>query len=83
MTTNPKGYVSQWLRNKRQELIQEFGGCCNNCGSKSRLEFAHIKATQLNGMSRGRWKRVYDIIKNKDSYTLLCHNCHEQFDSKK
>ena len=82
MTTNPKGYMKKYLRMLRRKLIKEFGGCCNKCTSTTKLEFAHIEHTGLYGMSRGKSKRLYDVIHNKHAYVLLCHTCHEDYDNK-
>lgn len=83
MTTNKKGYMTKYYRRKRKEQIIKFGGKCSidsNCSG--RLEFAHIKETGLKGMGRGRFKRLYDVIKNPNCYKLLCHLHHMEFDHK-
>jgi len=51
-------------------------GDCMICGKYSEiLEFAHIKPTGLKGIGRGRNKRYYDFIHNRDSYILTCKRC--------
>ena len=74
--------VNKWIAVKMKELREEFGGSCQNCGSKQNLEFAHIKPTELSGWGRGRKERYYDIKNNKDSYKLLCKSCHKELDKK-
>ena len=66
-------------------MIQFYGSRCNNplCQihyNLEKLEFAHIKPTKLHSVGRGKKNRVLDIRNNKDKYTLLCHNCHKEFD---
>ena len=66
-------------RRKREmdELRNQFGGKCKNCGSKKKLEFAHILPTKLCGTnSRGSDRRNRDIKNNPSSYVLLCSICH-------
>ena len=63
------------------ELKKLFGGKCKNCGTEEKLEFAHVKPTDLNGMGRGKITRYYDIKNYPDCYTLLCDKCHKLFDS--
>lgn len=80
-------YMNKFVRRKIDELKDEYGGKCWNCGSTSNLQFAHIKETELNGRSRGRKERLYDVMKHPDCYALLCSGetgksgCHEMYDS--
>jgi len=73
----------KWLRKKWDELMLLYGGKCNECGSINNLQFAHVRKTKLNGSSRGKWKRYYDIINNLDCYRLKCAECHNSFDEYK
>jgi hypothetical protein len=75
-----KTYSSEWYRKKRDEMIGRFGGCCEVCGSFEHLEFAHKRGTGLNGIGRGSWQRINDVVKNPDAYRLLCKPCHRAFD---
>ena len=71
----------QRTRRKREmdELRNQFGGKCKNCGSKKKLEFAHILPTKLCGRnSRGSGERYFDIKNNPSSYVLLCSICHKR-----
>jgi hypothetical protein len=59
-----------------------YGSACQDCGSKKKLEFAHLKYTGLNGHGRGSYKRIRNIMDYPDAYRLLCHSCHLKFDRK-
>jgi len=72
---------NEWYRERRRKLVAEFGGQCWFCGSREDLEFAHIKATGLNGRGRGQNHRVIDVIRNKKSYVLACRRCHVAYDA--
>jgi len=75
--------VNVWIKRKRQELITQFGGKCQKCGSTQKLEFAHKEPTGLNGLGRGRKERYYDVIKNPEKYWLSCPDCHDEYDRDK
>ena len=77
--TNP---MNKWVKEAFEKLRQECGGSCQKCGSNQKLEFAHIKPTDLSGRGRGRKERYYDIKNNKDHYRLLCMSCHKELDKK-
>jgi hypothetical protein len=63
---------------KMDELRDQFGGKCKNCGSEKKLEFAHILPTTLCGRnSRGQGERYFDIKNHPSSYVLLCSICHK------
>lgn len=68
--------MNRWIKRKFNELRFLFGNKCLLCPSEYRLEFAHIKPTELKGEGRGRKERYYDILNNPDSYILLCQLCH-------
>lgn len=67
---------TEWTRQKRQELIKEFGGKCCICGTTEKLEFAHKQPTEIKGEGRGKYQRIKDILTHKESYALTCkeHN---------
>ena len=71
--TNPRNKLQ---KKYRKQLIKKFGGKYIVCGSIEDLEFAHVKPTELSGRGRGRKERYYDILRNPDSYALVCkeHN---------
>ena len=75
-------YAGRWLKRKFEELRRQFGGKCRNqeCSSTENLEFAHVKDTGLKGWSRGKKNRYYDILRNPDSYVLICKTCHKKYD---
>lgn len=78
---------NRWIRVKLDQLKEEYGGKCWNCGSTVNLEFAHVKETGLSGKGRGRHERYFDIKAHPDAYALLCggengmSGCHEMFDN--
>jgi hypothetical protein len=76
-------YTNQWIKLKRQKLIDQFGGKCQKCGSTQKLEFAHKETTELNGRGRGRKERYYDVVKNPEKYWLTCPDCHDDYDREK
>jgi hypothetical protein len=67
---------NEWVKRRWQRLIEEFGGACDACGATWTLEFAHVKPTGLNGRGRGKYRRLRDILRNRDAYRLLCRECH-------
>lgn len=80
--------TSEQCRQYRQRLKEraylQVGGlfpCCAKCGDDERLQMAHTKPTGLNGHGRGLSRRYLDVLKNIDSYRLLCRGCHKDFDS--
>ena len=84
-------YTPWQFEQKWQNLKKAFGAKCEKCGiteDKLRqqdqlywmLEFAHTKPTKLSGMGRGKRHRYYDILNHPDSYMLLCHNHHREYD---
>lgn len=68
------------LKKQIADLKEELGGVCLYCSTKQELQFAHIKRTNLSGMSRGSWSRYKDVRDNKDSYILLCKTHHNKLD---
>lgn len=74
-------HANKWIKAAFKDLRQEFGGCCAKCGSKEKLQFAHLQPTDLNGRGRGRKERYYDIVKHRGGYQLLCEECHRKKDS--
>jgi hypothetical protein len=72
---------NEWWRARRQRLVRDFGGRCVGCGTESDLEFAHVRATDLNGRGRGQNHRVRDVLNNPAAYVLLCKPCHRIFDA--
>lgn len=77
--------ANKWIKKARQKLIEQFGGCCKNCGERAKLEFAHKheKETPIINKKRGRGRkeRYYDIKKNPECYYLLCNPCHRDYDA--
>jgi len=83
-TGRAKGLTPQsiYLNKLKSKLIKALGSDCRMCGHRRKLEFAHVKRTQLCGKTgRGKCKRLYDIKNNLSSYILLCKRpCHLNFD---
>jgi len=74
---------NKWIKTRMEKLRKEFGGKCVMASEycEGDLEFAHISPTTLSGVGRGRKERLYDILRNKGSYTLLCHGHHIEYDA--
>lgn len=69
----------------RKNLIKAYGGFCWFCykvfNNTSKVQFHHIKNTNLNGRGRGRKERYYDILNNPNCYVPLCPRCHKLIES--
>lgn len=77
------GNTARWTRRRLQALRAEFGGRCHLClKADTELEFSHLAPTGLSGMGRGRYERLYDILRYPFNYWLLCVPCHREFDRK-
>ena len=78
-----KHRCNRYYHNKRWELIQEFGAECKNCGEPdiTKLQFAHKIGFRIpQGCSRGKNKRIREVLNNKDHFDLLCSKCHRKYD---
>lgn len=71
---------NEWVKRRWAQLIEEYGGECQDCGKRYDLEFAHLGETGLKGKGRGKSRRLADILKNRDLYRLLCMECHDILD---
>ena len=71
---------NEWVKRRWARLIEEYGGACQDCGKTFDLEFAHLGETGLKGRSRGKSRRLFDILHNRDLYLLLCFVCHDILD---
>jgi len=71
-----------WCRRKRKQMIKKFGGKCqkDSCSKKYVLEFAHKTSNHVNGIGRGSYYRIHDVIVNPDNYFLFCKLHHHEFD---
>jgi len=72
------------LNRLQQNLIEILGGKCRGegCNKRTKLDFAHVKITNLSGETgRGKSRRIYDVKKHITSYILLCKPCHRHFDT--
>lgn len=71
-------YMKQRRENRRNQLIELKGGCCNTCSSTQDLQFDHTKASDksftLSGAGLDKaWATILDEVKK---CVLLCHPCH-------
>lgn len=71
-----------YIARLRAKLRTKFGDCCAWCKSEIDLEFAHLRETEVKGRSRGQTRRLLDVQRNPDAYTLLCRRCHSIFDGR-
>lgn len=71
---------NEYAKKRRKTLLAEFDDRCKTCGCEEKLEFAHTHKTGLGGSGRGRKERLFDVIKNRDAYILLCKTCHKAYD---
>ena len=71
-----KEFQRNWLKNRRNRWILEFGGVCP-CGSIDNLEFDHIDPSEK--VSHRIWSWREDRIKEELSKCqLLCVECHKK-----
>ena len=71
----------QGVNKLQKELLKLLGKSCRKCGTKGKLQFAHVRKTKLCGKTgRGKQARMYDVKNNLDCYILLCKSCHREFD---
>ena len=74
---------NEYVKRRWQQLIDDSGGACAQCHATQDtkpLEFAHLEPTGLNGRSRGKSRRLFNILKHPDKYALLCVDCHDDLD---
>lgn len=76
-----------YYRGKMALLRQAFGGRCVDCGVTRRLQFSHVKPTEISTVGRGHQsrgrglpQRYHDIRRHPDAYALRCWPCHVEFD---
>lgn len=74
---------NEYVKRRWAALIEEFGGCCHICGWRFFLEFAHRQPTRCRGESRGKSRRLTDILRHRAKYMLLCMDCHDRWDGRK
>jgi len=72
--------ANEYVKRRWMELIEEYGGECQDCGKRYDLEFAHLGETGLKGKGRGKNRRLFNILHNRDLYRLLCMDCHDILD---
>ena len=83
--------TNEWWRNKREQLVKEFGGHCRYCGvpdeslgfhvDSQKLEFCHKVGHRVYGYSRGRNARILEVVRGgKEAFWLGCKRCHSRYD---
>lgn len=75
---NRAAWFQRW-KEKRNELIQQFGGKCQICGYAKRVEFHHRIYAEDSASGTGRSSTVRstkEAIKHPERFILLCHSCH-------
>lgn len=67
---------------KQKQLIEEFGGRCEKCGTTEKLQFAHKIGHRIGyGPSRGKNARILEVSKyGKDRFHLFCVKDHREYD---
>lgn len=82
VSVKQKHEYRDWYRQKRQELIELFGGKCEECPETDpkKLQFAHKKRDEKTGRGRGSYNRLMGVFNNRRRYRLLCEICHEKYD---
>lgn len=67
-------------REIRQQLIEQLGGCCVECGSDRRLEFDHIFGTTWDHSKMSGYDRVrrYKAEADEGLIQLLCKRCNQR-----
>ena len=66
----------EWYRNKRTELINQLGSCCNHCGEDDPivLDFDHINDDGAEDRKKGG-SILTKIDREPHRFQLLCKNC--------
>jgi hypothetical protein len=76
-------YMREYMRNryhqKRQQMIDELGGKCVNCGDVNNLHIDHIDASKKT-MRAADIHSVNDkkLNEEKKNFQLLCEKCHKE-----
>jgi 5-methylcytosine-specific restriction endonuclease McrA len=72
-----KEWTVAYYHRKRQELINEMGGKCTQCGLLFDLEFHHLKSRSWVANRSSRWVRLarYRREWRRGEIILLCHQC--------
>lgn len=74
INTRRRLYMQEYYNNKRQEILEMHGNCCQICGSKEQLDIHHITPV---GHGNGRLHTWNDLSKLE----VLCRLCHTNIHS--
>jgi hypothetical protein len=70
--------ANEYNKNRKQKLLNEFGSCCNACGSTENLQFDHLDKHDKEGnVSTILYTKGFDeAVKEAKKCQLLCNKCH-------
>lgn len=70
--------ANQRNKNKKQKLLNQFGSCCNACGSTENLQFDHLdKHTKKGNVTSILYTRGFEeAVEEAEKCQLLCNKCH-------
>ena len=70
--------ANQYNKDKRQKLLNQFGACCNVCGSTENLQFDHLdKHTKKGNVTTILYTRGFgEAVEEAKKCQLLCDKCH-------
>lgn len=72
-------HVNNHRKNRKKELVEYKGGCCEKCGynkSLNALQFHHINPEDKDFTIGGRNYSIDKMKREVDKCVLLCSNCH-------
>ena len=72
-------YLGAWAARKREELMEQLGGACAGCGTKTKLEFDHPKGRKWVASKKSRWMRMvlYRREAKQGLIRILCETCNK------
>ena len=70
--------ANQYNKDKREKLLNQFGSCCNACGSTENLQFDHLdKHTKNGNVTTILYTRGFgEAVEEAKKCQLLCDKCH-------
>lgn len=75
-----KEYNREWCRAYRSRLVEQLGGCCQQCGSTEKLQFHHLKPRTWIASQLSRWQRLAEYKReiSRGEIELLCKPCNQR-----